>query len=83
MKAFGSEKDAIEAFSDKNDAAYAIGRTQAIYSSWNEGFWRWFFIGAWVGMMYFAARLYQNGGLTVGSIFTYLMYNYIVIAQVM
>ena len=49
VKAFASEEKVIKSFKDKSRASFGIGRTIGIYKAWTDGFWAWFFIGAWVG----------------------------------
>ena len=85
VKAFACEKEQYKIFQDKNDATFTIGRTQAIYKAWMDGLWQWLFIGAFVGMLWYAVQLYRDVDeeFTVGLLFMYLMYNWIVIGQVM
>ena len=85
VKAFACEKEQFRTFQDKNDAVFAIGRTQAIYKAWMDGCWQWLFVGAFVGMLWYAVQLYKDpaNNFTIGLLFTFLMYNWIVIGQVM
>ena len=85
VKAFSSEREAYKSFADKNGATFDIGRTMAIYRAWMDGFWQWFFVGAFVGMMWYAVKLYRDPekDMTVGTLFMFLMYNWMVVGQVM
>ena len=50
-----------------------------------DGFWQWFMTGAQIGMIYYAATLFQDeeNEVTTGQIIEYFSYNFIIIGQVM
>ena len=50
-----------------------------------DGFWQWFFVGAFIGMLWYSIKLYRDPdeNFDIGLLFMFLMYNWIVIGQVM